>query len=62
MKYVHDNYQHVYYLSEGIYGTTVKQFSKEDGVPASSIQLDAAGVANFKQMLKNGGWYESTRS
>lgn len=61
-KYVHDNHVHVYYLNEGIYGTTLKQYSKEDGAPSSEIRLDSAGVANFKKMLKTGGWYEQSTS
>ena len=59
-KYVHDNHVHVYYLNEGIYGTTLKQYSKDDGVPASKITLDADAVVKFKEMLAKGGWYEST--
>lgn len=61
-KYVHDNHIHVYYLSEGVYGTTLKQYSKEDGIPASTINLDQDGLYNFKKMLMNGGWYEQSTS
>jgi len=61
-KYVHDNYVHVYYLNEGIYGTTLKQYSKDDGVPASEIRLSPSDLVNFKRMLENGGWYEQSTS
>jgi len=61
-KYVHDNHVHVYYLNEGIYGTTLKQYSKDDGVPASEIRLSPSDLVNFKRMLENGGWYEQSTS
>lgn len=61
-KYVHDCYRHVYYLHEGVYGTTLKQYSKDEGVPASEIRLTPTELENFKKMLQKGGWYESTRS
>ena len=60
MKYVHDRHNHVYYLDEGIYGTTLKQYTK--GAMVTSIPLNKLQLANFKKMLTDGGWYESTRS
>lgn len=59
MKYVHNRYDHVYYLDEGIYGTTLKQYTK--GAMVTSISLNKLQLANFKKMLEDGGWYESTR-
>lgn len=60
MKYVHDNHIHVYYLSKGFTGYTLKSYTKD--CPVSSIQLDERGYKNFMKMLEDGGWYESTRS
>lgn len=60
MKYIHDCHEHVYYLSEGMYGTTLKQYTK--GAMVTSISLNSLQLANFKKMLAEGGWYESTRS
>jgi hypothetical protein len=61
-KYVHDCYQHVYYLSQGVYGTTLKQYTKDEGVPGSSIRLTDQELVQFKEMLKKGGWYEQSTS
>ena len=56
MKFVNDRYDHVYYLSEGIYGTTLKQYTK--GALVTSIQLNKEQLVNFKKMLSEGGWTE----
>lgn len=59
MKYMHKSYDHVYYLEEGLYHTTLKQYTK--GAIVTSITLKPTELTNFKKMLNDGGWYESTR-
>jgi len=60
MKFAHDAYDHVYYLSEGLYSVTLKQYTK--GALVTTVLLNDKQLANFKKMLAEGGWYESTRS
>jgi hypothetical protein len=59
MKYMHDRYDHVYYLDEGIYNSTLKQYTR--GAMVTSITLNKQQLAHFKKMLADGGWNESAR-
>lgn len=56
MKFVHDNHIHVYYVSRGPFGG----YEVKSG--NTSLRMNDREYNEFSIKLKNGGWYESTRS
>ena len=58
MKYVHENHKHVYYLSNGLYGHTIRQLDTETGIRGSKLELDRDGYEKFLEMMHTNGWKE----
>ena len=56
MKFVHDNHIHVYYVFRMTFGG----YQVKSG--NTSLHMNADEYKDFCIKLKNGGWYESTRS
>ena len=62
MKYVHENHEHVYYVSKDPYGYTVRTTSpKVAGSLEQSLDMNSKQYENFERMMKDGGWNESAR-
>jgi hypothetical protein len=59
MKYVHQNHDHVYYVSRGLYNYSVRQWEK-GSVPGKLLEMDKDQYKNFEKMLKDGGWNEQS--
>ena len=54
MRYVHNNFKDVYYISRGMYNYQVK---KNIGGP--SLEMDKQQFNSFLSKLKENGWFES---
>jgi len=58
MKYVHQYHDHVYYVSEGMYGYTVRSTSND--ATRTQLNMNSKQYENFQRMLKEGGWKDAT--